>query len=176
MTVSQLPTMCNTKIENWKFQAWKQGGHLPPSRRVNLQDAACLQLCCFGGAFNTLSLSFVFVICVSLSLSLSTSKMQPASSCAALEVLSILCLCHLCVSLSFVSLSFVCVICVCLCLCLYQPPRCSLRPAALLWKCCLPENFCGICFFILRLSFGGKSISNYSNIQHIALDMASQHE
>ena len=94
MTVSQLPTIWNTKIENWKFQAWKQGGHLPPSRRVNLQDAACFQLRCFGGAFNTLSLSFVcvfvyvFVISVCLSL----------------------CLCHLCVS-------FVCVFVICVCLC-----------------------------------------------------------
>ena len=33
-----------------KLQARKQGNHLSPSRRINLQDAARLQLCCFGGA------------------------------------------------------------------------------------------------------------------------------
>ena len=33
-----------------QLQAREQGDDLPPGMRINLQDAACLQLCCFGGA------------------------------------------------------------------------------------------------------------------------------
>ena len=46
---SRLPSS-HFNLQNWNLQAWKQGDHLPPSRRINLQDAACLQLRCFGGA------------------------------------------------------------------------------------------------------------------------------
>ena len=137
-------------VEARRPPASQQEGQPP---RCSLRPAAllwrCFQYC-------------VFVICVCL------CHLCLCHLCVSFVCVFVICvcLCHLCVSLSFV----------CLCLCLCQPPRCSLPPAALLWRCCPPENFCGICFFILRLSFGGKSISNYSNIQHIALDMASQHE